>query len=176
MDFVVWNSNIRETNKISFIKFIGDVVPLFCSRAVRSEIFFMTRVMNCDRSRTHGSQKRKPRVIILTAEVMVLVVQASPCLLCWEVFHYPLPYSNIFFTVFAINADENPQGLYETNEMIYLWKSVAEAGMLCAVRGNRSFPSHELRREARDRREPIYPRPCTCAAYPDPGWGPLLGC
>ena len=59
------------TNKISLIKFICDVVPLFCSRAVRSEISFMTRVMNCDRSRTHESQKRKPRVIILTAELNV---------------------------------------------------------------------------------------------------------
>ena len=46
-------------------------------------------------------------------EITVLVVQASPCLLCFEVFHYGegLPLLSIFsLCLRSITAEENPQG------------------------------------------------------------------
>ena len=53
-------------------------------------------------------------------------MQASPCLLCFEVFHYGegLPLLSIFFSVLrSIPAEENPQGPIKAAAQGALWGS-----------------------------------------------------
>ena len=58
--------------------------------------------------------KDSPTIIFFADICLLLVVQASPCLLCFEVFHYGegLPLLSIFFSVFAIDTSRREKEKY----------------------------------------------------------------